>query len=525
MASKITRRKAVSLLAQSLLVTPIVAAASKAQGSNAVNAALDDTNLKGGQPSAPVYVVLWFDTEDYILPASDDAAKRIANFLTSQGIRATFKIVGEKARFLEGRQRRDVINALSLHEIGYHSNTHSQHPTPAEYESVLDWEQGVEEFDRRERSGFDDLGRIFGKWPTCYGQPGASWAPQSYRTLKEWGVHVYLDDGDHVQLEGKPFWYGGLLNIFHIDAGRQLRENREWSNLEETKAKFDVLYAQMSAQQPGGLVSFMFHPTQFVSNMFWDVKNFLLGANPGPSEWKEEAEKSPVEREQAFKYLEGLVRYMKSFPGIYFITASEAYALYMDSAQGRAFDAPEIADIANRVNSEITFQVQNNFALSASELFALLNGFVHQFARGRTIKAVRLNGAPYGPSSVPNPEAVPEGSIEIAWDQFSRTAIDVNEILARRQQIPNVVWFGSRPVTPESYLLALADVTRTLISKGQPPASVTILPAELAAGKWVAKDSPSVWHWRPFPKDFHSAHLMELARLQTWTIKPAVLSS
>jgi len=110
MASKITRRKAVSLLAQSLLVTPIVAAASKAQGSNAVNAALDDTNLKGGQPSAPVYVVLWFDTEDYILPASDDAAKRIANFLTSQGIRATFKIVGEKARFLEGRQRRDVIN-------------------------------------------------------------------------------------------------------------------------------------------------------------------------------------------------------------------------------------------------------------------------------------------------------------------------------------------------------------------------------------------------------------------------------
>ena len=27
---------------------------------------------------APVYVTLWFDTEDYILPASDDAAKRVA---------------------------------------------------------------------------------------------------------------------------------------------------------------------------------------------------------------------------------------------------------------------------------------------------------------------------------------------------------------------------------------------------------------------------------------------------------------
>jgi len=29
----------------------------------------------------------WFDTEDYILPQSDDAAKRLATFLTEQGTR------------------------------------------------------------------------------------------------------------------------------------------------------------------------------------------------------------------------------------------------------------------------------------------------------------------------------------------------------------------------------------------------------------------------------------------------------
>jgi hypothetical protein len=45
-----------------------------------------------------VYVVLWFDTEDYLLPASDDAALRLANFLTNEKVRATFKVVGEKAR-------------------------------------------------------------------------------------------------------------------------------------------------------------------------------------------------------------------------------------------------------------------------------------------------------------------------------------------------------------------------------------------------------------------------------------------
>jgi hypothetical protein len=37
---------------------------------------------------AKVYVLLWFDTEDYILPASDDAALRLADWLTNEGVRA-----------------------------------------------------------------------------------------------------------------------------------------------------------------------------------------------------------------------------------------------------------------------------------------------------------------------------------------------------------------------------------------------------------------------------------------------------
>src|SRR5260370_40780949 len=80
---------------------------------------------------SPVYVVLWFDTEDYIEPTADDAALRIANDLASLGVLATFKVVGEKARTLESRGRTDVIRALAPHCIGYHSNFHSIPPAPA----------------------------------------------------------------------------------------------------------------------------------------------------------------------------------------------------------------------------------------------------------------------------------------------------------------------------------------------------------------------------------------------------------
>src|SRR5437660_4531517 len=163
-----------------------------------------------------VYVVLWFDTEDYILPASDDAALRVADFLMKEGVRATFKVVGEKARTLEKRERKDVIAALKKHEIGYHSNYHSVQPSPAMYLSTLGWDEGVAEFDRRERPGYDDVKRIFGQAPSCYGQPGSSWGPQSYGAMKKWGMPVYLDAGRHVSLDGKPHYYGGIFTLYHL---------------------------------------------------------------------------------------------------------------------------------------------------------------------------------------------------------------------------------------------------------------------------------------------------------------------
>src|SRR5436305_4758254 len=84
-------------------------------------------------------VILWFDTEDYLLPADDDACLRLATMLTERGIHATFKVVGEKARVLEQRGRQDVIEALKKHTIGYHSNFHSVHPTPSEYLADCGW--------------------------------------------------------------------------------------------------------------------------------------------------------------------------------------------------------------------------------------------------------------------------------------------------------------------------------------------------------------------------------------------------
>jgi hypothetical protein len=83
------------------------------------------------------------------------------------------------------------------------------------------------------------------------------------------------------------------------------------------------------------------------------------------------------------------------------------------------------------------------------------------------------------------------------------------------------VWFGSTAVPPETYLVALAQVTDALTVKAEPPESVTLAPAHLAAAQYVEDDSPALWDWVIFPQGFRSPHLIALGKLQAWTLKPA----
>jgi hypothetical protein len=482
---------------------------------------LPGTGLAEQKGPNPVYVVIWFDTEDYILPPSDDAAKKLAEFLTAEGVHATFKVVGEKARTLERRGRKDVIDALRQHDIGYHSNTHSQHPTPAEYESVLDWESGVEEFTRRERPGFEDVHKIFGKTPCCYGQPGSSWAPQSFGALHNWGVGLYLDEASHVGLNGKPFWYGGLLNIFNTVEGQELRPNDNWDNLERSKANFREFYARMSSERHGGLISLYFHPCEFIHQWFWDM-NFAHGANPPREQWKEPPQKSPAQQEQTFGYFEDLVRYMKTFPNVRFITGSQAIDLYPDLAKQREFSSSDLAEIAKAVRPKVSFQERGDYALAPSEIFELLTSYVaRKSVQQNDVTTLRLSQTPYGPSSPSRPLEKP---VQVSRMQFLSAVRDVDGFLDDHHQIPDAVWLGSTPVPPEDYLVALADISSRLLGARDLPATVTIVPAQLATTAYIASDSVKLWDWPIFPEGFHSERLMELARLQAWTLKPAILS-
>jgi hypothetical protein len=464
-------------------------------------------------PESPkIYVALWFDTEDYVLPASDDAALRLANWLYGEGVRATFKVVGEKARTLERRGRKDVIEALRKHEIGYHSNWHSVHPTPAQYLSPLGWDEGVAEFDRREGPGVEDLRRLFGQNPSCYGQPGSSWGPQSFGAMKKWGVPVYLDAGSHVSLDQKPHYYGGLLTIYRL--AHSLRTGLGGPE-DVAKAKESFARAREKVlAEGGGVVHIYYHPCEWVHRQFWDGVNFAKGANPPREQWKLPPQKTPEQTRMAFESFETYVRWIKQFPDVRFVTARDAARLYADKARGRAFPAGELREVAAAVGEDVSFQRRGELALAASEVFALLNRWVVERGRG----PVTLAETPLGPTSPVSPL---DKTLTTDWSQFSRTASDVDEYLRRQGRLPPTVWLGSVGVPPEAYLGALARVAIDL-ADGKVPGTIEVRPARLACGKYVADDSPKIWGWL-FPEGFHAPALMDLARRQSWTLKPAIL--
>lgn len=72
--------------------------------------------------------------------------------------------------------------------------------------------------------------------------------------------------------------------------------------------------------------------------------------------------------------------------------------------------------------------------------------------------------------------------------------------------------------------MALAQTTRALLSTRALPDSVTLRPASLAAARYVADDSPRLWDWIIFPEGFDAPQLMALAKLQAWTLKPAIMA-
>ncbi len=478
-------------------------------------------------------VILWFDTEDYLLPASDDSAKRLAEMLTSRGIRATFKVVGEKARVLEKRGRQDVIDALRHHAIGYHANFHSVHPTPAEYLANCDLLDGVQEFIRREGGGAADVRWVFGQ-PSlaCYGQPGSSWAPETIAGLKAigvapHGVPCYVDEGTHVGLDHQPFWYAGGLIVYHMGPNYTRMDLHDPDAVEPACKKVSEIADRLRARG-GGLISIFYHPCEWVHQKFWDGVNFARGANPPRSEWKAPPQRPAEETEAAFQRFGQYIDHIRSIPGVRFVTAADLPLLYPDAVRQDGATSDELHQLAGRIlksdGTGLDFVRLEAKAFSLADQFEAFTRAIHRGLEDKPLSGTVPVKGLLGPDQPPPTDSSLK---HLSAAQFQQAARDVFGFIEAEQRVPARVFIGPDAVSPSNFLVAMAAAYQRQKSDASTPdlnGGVDLgHDNEILPARHIAADTPGLFGgWIIHKEGFRAPHLLEVARLQAWTLKPAL---
>jgi hypothetical protein len=479
--------------------------------------------------AATVNVIFWFDTEDYLLPADDDATKRLCEMFTQRGVHATFKLVGEKARVLEKRGRTDVINALKKHDIGYHSNFHSVHPTPSEYLADCDLLDGIAEFVRREGGGAADVRRIFSRETlACYGQPGSSWASQAIAALPQigvapGGVPCYVDDGSHVGLDAQPFWYAGAVIVYDMGPNVTRMDLHDPAAVQPGKDKFTSI-ANRLREKGGGLISIYYHPCEWVHREFWDGVNFARGANPPREQWKAPPQRSAAETDAAFARFGEYLDHVIKTPDVKLVIASELPRLYSDPVRHSGASESDLKTIVAALldsKSGVDFQTRGTEAFSLADQFELLTTALADLIEKRTTSFPHVVPSLLGPDHQP-----PQSRLNsIPWPAFCDAVRDVQSYLRHFARVPARVFIGAEPIAPGDFLTAMAFALDQHQKNANFPDSVPLSQnLEILPARHVAKDTPDLFGgWVIHPKGFRAPKILEVARLQAWTLKPAIL--
>ncbi len=420
---------------------------------------------------------LRFDVEDWLTPAADWALEHILDELERVGARANFAIVGLKARALAERGRTDLLQRMArLGTIGFHSYSHSLHPTLAEELEPMSREAAESRFVEREAVGVGEL-QNGGVSPVFFTQPGANWVPEVLERGPELGLRAFISESWNTYLHPTRtlYWYGRVLYwsppvdvpkglLFRLPTGAE-----------------EAVGEAAQALSAGGPAMVVTHPTELVTRYFWDQDNFGGGMTRHPlvagpalpaTDWDGK--------------LRGFRRYVDG------LHALQARYVTVDDWLSRVRPAGPVA-VDRATLSE---------ALATRGLDALFTGDDWLSAAEAVLAAALLAESPGGAVSVPRLLA-PSGTIA---DTDSADAL--LEKVRRDGRLPERVGEWHIAAWAPRFLGRTTGVT--------PP---------LRFPERVRPAAEQHWDWPIFRPGFTAERLLEEARRQAWTLKPAMLAA
>jgi hypothetical protein len=259
------------------------------------------------------------------------------------------------------------------------------------------------------------------------------------------------------------------------------------------------------------LISIYYHPNEFDHTEFWDAVIWAHGANPPREEWKLPRKRTLESRNQTLTYFNRYLEFILNMPGVRFVTGSEMVQMYADKSVGMTFAGLQVTGLARSLTSEISFQKVDDVYLSAAESFSvLLKWYLRKPEEG---VATPIPGL-MGPA---RRESVEPGTKVERWE-FRKACEDSIDAMSRSGRVPSILWIGAVPVAPADFLATLASE----ILGENSTSTLLVKKGNFTADHYVADDQPGHFDWPILPQGFRAPHVMDLARLQSWSLKPAV---
>ncbi len=443
------------------------------------------------------YGLIRFDVEDFITTESDDALNAVLGIMEDTAMPASYGLVGKKILSLQEHHRHDILARLSRQRaIGFHSFSHSEHPTLAEDLAGRDYASGVEQFVKREGPGVE-LVRDAIASPSYFTQPGGNWVPEACDALPQLGMPVFFSDSwnSYLATDTRPVWIEDILHLALPVISPKPFAMKLPDNLEDALAM--LRHAAETMRAPEAFMV-MVHPTELVTTKFWDAVNFSYGATcehlrPAPL-------RSVSERAQAIAAFREYIQAARALPNIEWLDLP-GFLSKLESPG--AVRLPSQGDLAGAVRASGLGPVSLNAqSLSAADMVAAMAWWIA--GAGREGLELPRAKAPQFWADTPE-ETGPVG--EAALLSGARA---IMATVSSTQRIPGSVTLGGATLPIEQWFRAALHAPR----EGRPET------VPLTFLQQVKAPSDLHWDWPIFPPDFRPVGLWNQTRRLAWSIKP-----
>ena len=246
---------------------------------------------------------LTFDTEDFISPNSIPTLHSILESLRKNELDTIFFITGHMAEKLQDFAA--LIVLLNEHTIGYHSSSHSVHPTIFEFTDTANYENAYRVSIQRETSHINPLtGAIEGKggitalrhlFPrkeiVVFRAPGNCWSPPHLEALRDLGIRYDFS----TSMSRMPVDYKGITFYPYSILGHWEGKLIDYRVLSISIARRAVSVATI-------------HPSLCANRSEWD----LIYLKSNPINLVPPIARSPQERALLLRKLDMLFRRLKT---------------------------------------------------------------------------------------------------------------------------------------------------------------------------------------------------------------------